>query len=65
MGRVGRVYNLWMIMNKHCKGCKSHYNAGHEKNSPYAKHHNDWCCKFGKTARVAIGECKLKNGKTL
>lgn len=54
-----------MIMNKHCKGCKSHYNAGHEKNSPYAKHHNDWCCKFGKTARVAIGECKLKNGKTL
>lgn len=51
-------------MNKYCKGCVSHHNAGHSKNSPYAKNYNDWCCHYGKTARKAEGQCKLENGKT-
>lgn len=50
-------------MNKHCKRCVSHHNAHHHKTSPYAKDYNDWCGFYGKTARKAIGECKLNNGK--
>ena len=52
-------------MTKHCKDCRFHNNAGHSKSSPYAKEGNDWCIKFGKTSRKALGECKLKEGKVL
>lgn len=52
-------------MNKHCKDCGHHHNAGHPKDSNYVKSYNDWCCKYGRTARKALGECKLKNGKTV
>jgi len=48
---------------KYCKGCKAHHNAGHSANSPKAKIYNDWCCKYGRTAYKAMGECKLKNGR--
>lgn len=51
-------------MNKHCKGCKSHWNAGHPKDSPLAKTYNDWCCKVGCAASEAIGHCKNKSLKT-
>jgi len=51
-------------MTHHCKGCKLHHNAGHPKDSQLAKTYNDWCCKgYGKPARKAIGECKLKGWK--
>lgn len=50
-------------MNHHCKDCKHHHDAGHPKNSIYAKKYNDWCCKFGSTAKKVIGHCKLHNGK--
>lgn len=52
-------------MNKHCKNCKAHHNAGHPAKSNLAKTHNDWCIKFSRCASKAIGECKLKNGKTV
>lgn len=52
-------------MNKHCKGCALHHNAGHPAKSPLAKTYNDWCCKVGVTARNAIGHCKLKNLKVI
>lgn len=50
-------------MNKHCKGCVYHYNAGHPKDSVYAKTHNDWCANFGMTAKKALGHCKLHRAK--
>lgn len=52
-------------MTKHCKDCIHHHNAGHPKNDSLAKHYNDWCCNFGRTAIKAIGECKLKHGKEI
>jgi hypothetical protein len=52
-------------MNKHCRDCKHHHNAGHPKDSNLAKPYNDWCLKFSRPAPKAIGECKLKDGKTL
>ena len=52
-------------MNSHCKGCKAHHNAGHPKESNLAKQYNDWCIKFSRFASMAVGECKLKNGRTL
>ena len=52
-------------MNKHCKDCKSHHNAGHPAGSNMVKKYNDWCTKFSRCASKAIGECKLKNGKSL
>ena len=50
-------------MNSHCKGCQYHWNAGHPKDHVLAKDHNDWCTKYGKTARTIIGHCKLHDGK--
>ena len=50
-------------MNKHCKGCTKHHNAGHKQDSPLAKIYNDWCCRYGKTAKKAIGQCKNEGGK--
>ena len=52
-------------MNKHCKNCKSHHNAGHPVKSNLAKTYNDWCVKYSRCASKAVGECKLKNGKTM
>lgn len=49
-------------MNPHCRGCKYHSNAGHPKDSPNVRF-NDWCCKHGKVAKKAIGQCKLNNSK--
>jgi hypothetical protein len=50
-------------MNPHCKNCRAHWNAGHPKNSPYAKKHNDWCCQFSQPAAKAVGRCKMWNAK--
>jgi len=50
-------------MKKQCKDCKHHHNARHPKDSTLAKNYNDWCCRGGRTARKAIGECTLKNWK--
>ena len=52
-------------MNAHCKGCKSHHNAGHPVASNLVKKYNDWCVKYSRCASKAVGECKLKNGKTV
>jgi hypothetical protein len=52
-------------MNKHCKDCKHHHNAGHPAGSNLAKTYNDWCIKFSRCASKAVGECKLKGGKTV
>lgn len=44
-------------MDKYCKGCKYHHNAG--RRNPKEKgleKYNDWCCKMGKP--VDIGHCK-------
>ena len=50
-------------MTKHCKGCTKHHNAGYKQDSPLAKIYNDWCCRYGKTAKKAIGQCKNEGGK--
>jgi hypothetical protein len=52
-------------MNKHCKQCKYHHNAGHPATSNLALKYNDWCCKFSNTAKDIVGHCKLKNGKEI
>ena len=50
-------------MNKHCKGCKHHHNAGRLKGSNLDKY-NDWCCKFSNVASKIIGHCKMNEGKS-
>lgn len=50
-------------MTEHCKGCVLHSNAGHPRSSRWAKDYNDWCCKYGKTARKTVGHCIVHNGK--
>lgn len=50
-------------MHKQCKGCVHHHNAGHPKVSKHAVVHNDWCCRLGRTAKRALGECRLKELK--
>lgn len=50
-------------MNKHCKGCINHWNAGHPKTSPNARTYNDWCVPGASHAPKAIGGCKLNNMK--
>ena len=54
-------------MNKHCKGCTHHHNAGHKKDSILSRVYNDWCCKQGKSAVLSdtIGHCKNKNLKEI
>jgi len=54
-------------MNKQCKGCQFHHIAGHKSGSKLApfntlKKHNDWCCKYGRTAKKALGHCRLNSG---
>ena len=49
-------------MTPHCKGCSLHHNAGRPANHPLRRY-NDWCCRLGKPAEKALGECKLKNLK--
>lgn len=50
-------------MDKHCKGCKYHHNAGHSKESKYAYRYNDWCVKYGRSCIDILGHCKLNNGR--
>jgi hypothetical protein len=51
-------------MDKHCKGCRWHHNAGWNRNEhPSRTRFNDWCSKIGQTASTSIGHCKLKNLK--
>jgi len=52
------------VMDKHCKGCLYHHNAGHPKDSKYFKY-NDWCIKGGNFAKKFISHCKLNNFKKL
>ena len=52
-------------MDKHCKGCVYHHNAGHPKGSPHAAKHNDWCTHYSNTAKRVIGHCKIHGGKKL
>lgn len=51
-------------MDKYCKGCKHHSNAG--RRNPKDKgleKYNNWCCAKG--APVDIGHCKTKKLKEL
>ena len=50
-------------MNKHCKGCQRHYDAGRRKPTTTLKKFNDWCSHFGKEASKAIGHCLNIGGK--
>lgn len=52
-------------MNKHCKECKYHHNAGHPNGSNLGPRYNDWCVKFSNTAKIIVGHCKLNDGKVL
>ena len=49
-------------MTPHCKNCVNHHDAKHPPESNKARF-NDWCCKYSRTAKKAVGECTLKNGK--
>lgn len=51
-------------MNKHCKGCLAHHNAGHPPNHKYARY-NDWCCAKGDFASKSIGHCKVMGLKRI
>jgi len=44
---------------KYCKDCKSHWIHGIKDGK-----HDNWCCKFGKPAKIIIGHCKNIGGKT-
>ena len=52
-------------VNKHCKDCKYHHNAGHPGGSNLGSRYNDWCVKFSNTAKIIVGHCKLNDGKVL
>jgi hypothetical protein len=43
-------------INQNCKKCKMFWSNGKKDSKSYR-----WCCKFGKEAEKAIGECKLNN----
>ena len=45
---------------EHCKGCVFWHKAGHPKDSTALAKYNNWCCKLGKPANKALGECKLR-----
>lgn len=49
-------------MDKHCRGCMFHHNAGHKKKdvlkNPNLKKYNDWCRRLGRNATEALGHCK-------
>jgi hypothetical protein len=51
------------LMDKHCKNCVHHHNAGHLENSNKAFKYNDWCCRLGCKASGIIGHCKMKDLK--
>jgi hypothetical protein len=46
-----------MKIPKECKSCSKYWTGGIKEGG-----HNMWCCKYGRPAPKAIGECKLKNG---
>ena len=45
-------------VNKHCKGCLHLWTLGKADGV-----HDNWCCKFGKHAPKAVGQCKNTDGK--
>ena len=50
-------------MNKHCKDCVYHHNAGHKEGTRYSHKYNDWCTYFSNKATMIVGHCKINNGK--
>ena len=48
-------------MNRHCKGCVNHHNAGRKQPKPGQAKYNDWCCAKG--APVDVGWCKTHQAK--
>ena len=51
-------------MDKHCKGCVFHHNAGHPKDAAaHLLKYNNWCAKAGKHAPDNVGHCKNHNLK--
>lgn len=48
-------------MDKHCKDCKFHHNAGHKKPSKGMEKYNDWCLARG--GPVMVGWCKVHKVK--
>lgn len=48
-------------MNRHCKGCANHHNAGRKQPKPGQTKYNDWCCAKG--APVDVGWCKTHQAK--
>ena len=49
-------------VNKVCKTCQYFHNAGHVKTTIEYKKYNQWCCRFSRTCKEAVGECKITNG---
>ena len=41
-----------------CKDCAAHWTHGRKDGI-----HDNWCCKFSKSAIKALGHCKNVNGK--
>lgn len=60
---------ILMKMNKmkqpeHCKNCLSWHRAGHLDGTRLCgSKYDNWCCKLGKPAYSAVGECRLKHLK--
>ena len=48
-------------MEKHCKGCIYHVNAGRRRPPAGLAKYNDWCAKRGGIAH--IGWCKTHDAK--
>lgn len=48
-------------MNKHCKDCVYHHNAGRRHPGPGLAKFNDWCAKKGSPAN--LGWCKTHDAK--
>lgn len=48
-------------MDKHCKGCPYHINAGRRHPNREQVKYNDWCSKRGGVANV--GWCRTHNAK--
>lgn len=46
-------------MDKHCRGCRSHWAHG------ATNRYKDWCCKYSDVASKKVGHCKLHYGKEL
>lgn len=51
------------LKKKNCKKCPQFHNAGHPKDSIFAKKYNSWCCKYGEEAIKAVLHCKLEENR--